>query len=346
MRVRSVSVFLLALAAATAGAQNSIIVAGTAGDVLGQVKVFDGLTHTELSSFIPFSGFTGGVRVAAGDVNGDGTPDIVTGAGAGSGAGGPHVKVFDGRTYGVIHDFFAFDPSFVGGVNVATGDVNGDGLADLVVGSGVGAAHVKVFDGLTGTELRSFLPYSASYAGGVRVASGDLDGDGRADLVVGTETGSSHVKAFDGQTLSTTASFFAYDPSFTGGVNVGTLDFDGDGDLDLLTGAATDSPHVKALGLDGSSLASFFAFSSGGVSVAGLMPDGRTPHLVVGSQTDSLLRIYDPLLNTVGSFDPFGLGRTVGVNVAAAFSPVPEPASLAALGLGIAAVVRRRLRPR
>ena len=42
--------------------------------------------------------------------------------------------------------FFAFDPSFGGGVRVAAEDTNGDGFADIVVGSGIGASHVVVVD--------------------------------------------------------------------------------------------------------------------------------------------------------------------------------------------------------
>ena len=49
------------------------------------------LDHVSGGAFQP--NFTGGVRVATGDINGEGTPDIITGAGAG---GGPHVKIFDG----------------------------------------------------------------------------------------------------------------------------------------------------------------------------------------------------------------------------------------------------------
>ena len=81
--------------------------------------------------------FTGGVFVAAGDVNGDGCADIVTGAGAG---GGPHVRVFDGRTGTETHGFFAFAPAFTGGVRVAAGDVNGDGHAEIIIGAGPGGA--------------------------------------------------------------------------------------------------------------------------------------------------------------------------------------------------------------
>src|SRR5262245_29673765 len=53
--------------------------------------------------------FTGGVRVALGDVNGDGVLDIITGAGPG---GGPQVKVWDGTDHTLIASFFAFNPAF------------------------------------------------------------------------------------------------------------------------------------------------------------------------------------------------------------------------------------------
>ena len=181
------------------------------------VKVFDGLTGSESSSFFAYSGFTGGVRVGTGDLNGDGFADIITGAGPG--ASGGHVKVFDGLTGAQIRSFFAY-PSFTGGVFVSGGDVNGDGFADIITGTDAGSSHVKVFDGLTGSEIRSFFAYSG-FTGGVRVGTGDLNGDGFADIITGAGPGASggHVKVFDGLTGAEIRSFFAY-PSFAGGVFV------------------------------------------------------------------------------------------------------------------------------
>ena len=72
--------------------------------------------------------FFGGVHVAAGDVNGDNVPDLITGAGAG---GGPHVRVLNGATGKETVGFYAYDQSFRGGVYVAAGDVTGDGVADI-----------------------------------------------------------------------------------------------------------------------------------------------------------------------------------------------------------------------
>ena len=171
-------------------------------------------------SFSPFGpGFSGGVRVATGDVTGDGTDDLVVAPGIG---GGPEVKVFDGATGLIVRDFFAYESSFRGGVNVAAGDVNGDGKADVVTGTGVGGGpRVQVFDGATGAELANFFAYNSSVRSGVNVAAGDLHGDGTADIVTGVGPGGGpNVRVFDGLTNALEESFFAYDQGFLGGVSV------------------------------------------------------------------------------------------------------------------------------
>src|SRR5207302_10500334 len=128
---------------------------------------------------------------------GDGVTDIVTAPGPG---GGPHIRVFDGATGAVVEEFFAYDEFFTAGLYVAVADVTGDGEPDIITGAGAGGGpHVKVFDGLTEVEVQSFYAYDAIYLGGVNVAAGDLNGDGRADVVTGTGPGgAAHIKAFDG----------------------------------------------------------------------------------------------------------------------------------------------------
>lgn len=104
-----------------------------------------------------------GIRVATGDVDGEGTPDIITAAGPG---GGPHVKVFDGQS---ADAFFAYSPSFSGGVRVAVGDVNNDGVDDIITAADTaGGPHVRVFDALSVDTVFAFDP---QFTGGVFVGS-------------------------------------------------------------------------------------------------------------------------------------------------------------------------------
>src|SRR5262249_53148921 len=115
----------------------------------------------------------------------------------GSGPGlGAVVQVRDAVTGQTVGTFSAY-LGFNGPISVATGDVNGDGIPDIITGAGANA-HVKVFDGATGALLRSFLAFPG-FGGGVTVAAGDVTGDGLADLVVGAEA-NAHVKVFDGAT--------------------------------------------------------------------------------------------------------------------------------------------------
>jgi hypothetical protein len=131
------------------------------------------------------------------------------------------VRVFTGG--GVLAaSFMAYDPAFTAGVYVAAGDVDGDGLADIVTGAGAGGGpHVRVYSGADLHELRGFFAYAPFFTGGVRVAVGDLDLDGYAEIITAPGAGGGpHVRVWDGATGVEATGFFAYDPSFTDGVFV------------------------------------------------------------------------------------------------------------------------------
>jgi len=145
------------------------------------------------------------------------------------------VKVYD-PTGAQVASFVPF-ADFVGGsVNVAVGDVNGDGTQDIAVGAGDGGGPIiRVFDGaaLPGITrpLFELIPYDPGLRGGVNVALGDINGDGKADIISGAGNGGGpHVKAFSGADNGATLllSFMAYELTFRGGVRVGTGDFGGD----------------------------------------------------------------------------------------------------------------------
>src|SRR5439155_41844 len=114
-----------------------------------------------------------------------------------------------------LQSFFAYAPNFSGGVHVAAGDVNGDGRADIVIApaGGMSGPQVKVFDGTNGNLLQSFFAYAPNFHGGVFVAAGDLNGDGKDDIITGAGAGGApQVKVFDAVTLQAIDSFFAYYP--------------------------------------------------------------------------------------------------------------------------------------
>jgi FG-GAP-like repeat/FG-GAP repeat len=216
--------------------------------------VFNGQTGEQMAGFLAYEWyFRGGVYVAAGDVNGDGRDEIILGAGAG---GGPRVKVIDLATTQVLADFWGIaDENFRGGARPAAGDINGDGRADLVVSAGeTGGPRVAVYDGRSVGSLRQparlapdFYAFESILTNGAYVAVGDVDGDGRADLIAGSgEGGGPRVVVYDGAALTAgrvvqVASFMAGDANGQSGVRVAAADVDGDGLADILTGPGPNS---------------------------------------------------------------------------------------------------------
>jgi hypothetical protein len=190
--------------------------------------------------------------IAAG--TGPGTPAMITALNA------------DGSTRFVVPTF----PGFAGGVRVATGDVLGTGIDDIIAVPGPGAPPiVAVYDGATGQLAAAFYALDPSYLGGLSVASADVTGDGRDDIIVGTATGASLVEVFDPVAHALSRAFFAF-PGFNGGVNVAAGDLDGDGRAEIIVGTATAASVVTAFsGLTGAPILSFQAFPgfTGGVNV-------------------------------------------------------------------------------
>jgi autotransporter-associated beta strand protein len=197
------------------------IIVGPGKDTAAIVKIFSGANGGLIGMFNPFGGFKGGVTVATGDINADGKLDIVVGKGPGS---KPLVRVFDAATRtqlpGSIGNFLAYRSGFSGGVNVAAGDVNGDGIVDIITGPGAGASPmVKVFDRDHVAAPRLIAAYPATQKRGVRVAAADVNGDGKLEILTSLGPGGkSEVKIFNGVSLAALDSFFAEAGAFTKGL--------------------------------------------------------------------------------------------------------------------------------
>lgn len=214
-----------------------------------QIKVFSKNGVNQQLDFFAFSkDFHGGVSVAAGDVNGDGKEEIIIGQRSN---GQAWVKVYLGnKAHTVIAQWLAYSGNFQGGVSVAAGDFNGDGVDEIVTAPGTsGGAQIKFFDGKGKPIGKSFFAFDPGEKGGAYLAAADIDGDGADELVIGHGPfGDPLVKIYRivGNSEFVLASWRAYDSGFRGGVKVAAGDIDNNGTEEILTAAGFNGgPQVR-----------------------------------------------------------------------------------------------------
>ena len=205
---------------------------------------------TLVGAFDAYPGvFQGGVRVAFGDVDRDGFRDLVTAPGPGL---QPEVEVFTQNWSGDrdrgtrLSHFLAYEPSFRGGVSVAVGDVLGRGVGQIVTAPGAGRpADVRVFDS-AGALQSFFRAFEDGYTGGVSVTAGDLNADGKAEIVVGTLSGPARVRAFSASGVPFGAIVYPF-PGAERGLDVAVADVGGAGVGVVLAAQASGSDPLLAL---------------------------------------------------------------------------------------------------
>lgn len=224
-------------------------------------------------------------------------PRVVAVAEAGGVGSSPLVRVVDPATQAPLGQFAAFEPGFRGGVQSVLGDLDGDGRSEIVTASGAGRpGEIRVFttDGSERIEYRT-LPFGTGWRGGVNLAVGDVDGDGRDDIIAAKAAGDGEVRIFRSLAAADPIADAPYrvirpfGPAFQGGATVAAGDF----------GSFTN-----------------------GAATAATVPDGKA-EVVLGSgpTAAATVRVYDVSTATprvIDTISPFGGGFLGGVSVSTA----------------------------
>ena len=252
------------------GAPEIVVVPDEKGQ--SAVKIFN-YKGKLVGQFIAFSkDFSAGLRVAVGNVDSDRAGEIIVGTGYGA---TNEVRVFTAQ--GVLkYKFRPYDANFKGGVSVATGDINGDGIMEIITGAGKGGGpHVRIFTG-KGQVLGQFMAYESNFHGGIEVFAGNFDYGAKAnrdEIVVSPRAGRlPEVRIFDGR-AKMISSFLAYNNNFQKGLAVALSDIDRDGLMEIMTAAGPGGgPHVRVFEVDGELRKSWYVYNSLSISGVNIAP--------------------------------------------------------------------------
>ncbi len=238
----------------------------------------------------------------------------------------PLVTITDQKGF-VERSFLAYPANFNGGVNLSSGDVNGDGNEEIITAPASNReADIKIFNS-DGFMLGHFLAFPPTYRGGVNVAAADIDNDGKAEIIVTPSSGMEPiVKIYkaDGVLIR---SFLAYNASYRLGLSLAVADVIQGGTKEIIVAPSKNAePLVQIFSNQGKLLSSFMAGNRNlrtGLNVAAADVDGnprqRSAEILLSpSSGPSYVSVYDFRGNIRQSFQPYNANFKGNTRVIAA----------------------------
>lgn len=193
------------------------------------------ISQNKTTIIVPFGkNFKDNLNFAFGDVNGDGRKEIIV---AGETSGGGEVRVYRDNGELLVLPWRTFGSRYSGGVNLAIGDLENDGQAEVIVGAGQGGGpQVRIFSYQGRLLSGGFFAYDPRWRSGVRVAAGDVNGDGKAEIVTAPGQGDiPQIKIFNSRGQAVAGGFLAFDAKNKSGVWPAVVDLDKNGKMEIVT---------------------------------------------------------------------------------------------------------------
>ncbi|MFA6296028.1 MAG: FG-GAP-like repeat-containing protein [Patescibacteria group bacterium] len=170
-----------------------------------------------IKEFKAFSNDSCGASVAAGDIDHDDKDEIIVGNGPKC---SPKIRVYESNGARLPLEFYAFNPNFLGGIDVAAGDVDKDGIDEIGTCQSQQQAWCKIYKYKNNTPLiGSWLAYN-NFEVGARIDFADLDSDGRDEVLTGTAHGTPQVRFFEASGSPININFYPFPKNYNSGIDV------------------------------------------------------------------------------------------------------------------------------
>ena len=279
----------------------------------GSVSVLLGNGDGSFQTAVSYDG--GGqdtLSVALGDVNGDGKLDVIiaNNCASNSNCSTGSVSVLLGNGDGTLQAAVSYDAGGADSQYVVLGDINGDGKSDLLVANNCASNNncsngsVSVLLGNGDGTFQTAAAYNSGGEDAVSIALGDVNGDGKADVVVAnncaanTNCSNGSVSVLLGNGDGTLQAAVSYNSGGQNAISIALGDVNGDGKSDVVVanncvsnGNCSNGWVTVLLGNGDGTFQQALGYNSGGlyaasVAVADINGDGKAD-LVVANQTDS-----------------------------------------------------------